>query len=294
MVKKAPYGIIIPPVIPFKKDGALDKTALKELIEFWCKHVDGFFICGTVSSGPLMTVDEKKELTEKFIEYVNGCCPVFVHVGSPSTYEALDLAKHAERAGADAIAAVPPYYYPHTSSAIKSYYETILSSVSLPFYVYTIPQNTNVNLSVELLKELADMGINGIKDSTLNFSYHMELRRKLAPLGFEVIQGSDSLLVPSWMAGSRACVSGIANGLPELVKDVLRKCEERYYEEAFHMQQVLLSIRDSFGQASFIPMLYGLLKLRGLNAGYPRQPFIPVSDDLLRNVEQNLKELGVL
>lgn len=294
MIKEDLYGVIIPPIIPFNKNGVLDESALRELIDFWCQHVDGFFICGTVSSGPLMTTEERKRLAEKFVEYVNGRRIVIVHVGSPSTFEALDLARHAEVIGADGIAAVPPYYYTHTIDAIKDYYKMILSSTSLPFYIYSIPQNTYVNLSVEFLSEMSRLGLKGIKDSTLNFLYHMELRRKLNLEKFEVIQGSDSLMVPSWMVGTRACVSGIANGLPEFVKSVFSKCESGKYEEAFNLQQTLLRIRDIFGQAFFIPMLYGLLKLRGINSGYPRQPFSTVPDDVLKSLKRKLEEMNIV
>jgi len=288
------FGIIIPPIIPFTEGGAFDWDALKELVEFWCEKVDGFFIGGTVSLGPLMTFEERKELVERFIKYVDGRLPVIVHVGAPSTLVAVELAKHAEALGASAIGAVPPYYYQHTVDAIKRYYEEIVSSVSVPVYIYNIPRNTGVSIGLEVLRDLASLGVKGIKDSTFDFAYHMELRRKMDTQNFDVVQGTDALMVPSWMIGTRSCVSGLANCVPEFVKSIFNKCEEGCYEEAFTMQQVLLRVRDTIGQASFIPMLYSMLRLRGLKGGYPRAPFSMPSIEMVSRVKQILVEIGAL
>ncbi len=200
------FGIIIPPIIPFTEGGAFDWDALKELVEFWCEKVDGFFIGGTVSLGPLMTFEERKELVERFIKYVDGRLPVIVHVGAPSTLVAVELAKHAEALGASAIGAVPPYYYQHTVDAIKRYYEEIVSSVSVPVYIYNIPRNTGVSIGLEVLRDLASLGVKGIKDSTFDFAYHMELRRKMDTQNFDVVQGTDALMVSTWDDEYRAQV----------------------------------------------------------------------------------------
>jgi dihydrodipicolinate synthase/N-acetylneuraminate lyase len=108
MAKKI-TGVIPPVITAFDKQGNFDEKAQREILRFLVPHVQGFYPLGTYGSGPLMTTDERKKVAEVIIDEVNGKVPVIIHVGSISTAQAVELAKHAEAAGADAVAAIPPY-----------------------------------------------------------------------------------------------------------------------------------------------------------------------------------------
>jgi hypothetical protein len=106
------FSGVIPPVITaFDKEGRFDESAQRDIIKFLKSKVNGFYPVGTYGSGPLMDVEERKKVAEVIVDEVNGDVPVMIHIGSASTAQAVDLARHAESIGADAVGAIPPYYY---------------------------------------------------------------------------------------------------------------------------------------------------------------------------------------
>ena len=116
-------GVIPPMVTPFDEDGEVDSGALVELVSFLMKHVNGVFICGTYGSGPMMETYDRKKVVETVIKTVKSKINVIVHVGATNTRTAVELAKHAEAAGATHVSSVPPYYYSHNEEEVKLYFE---------------------------------------------------------------------------------------------------------------------------------------------------------------------------
>jgi len=127
-------GIIPPVITAFDKQGDFDEKAQREIIAFLVDKVQGFYPCGTYGSGPLMSVEERNRVAEVVIDEVNGRVPVIMHVGGASTCSVVELAKHAEKAGATAVAAVPPIYYGFKEPEVERHFKALVEAVSIPVF----------------------------------------------------------------------------------------------------------------------------------------------------------------
>lgn len=287
-------GIIPPVITPFDSGGRVDSGVLDDLVDFWAERVDALFVCGTYGSGPMMSPEERKAVAAGVAKRLGGRKPLVVHVGAPSTVTAVELARHAESLGACVVAAVPPYYYEHGADAVKRYFDALVKAVSIPVYVYNNPKRTGIQVSADLLNELAGIGVKGLKDSTFDILYYMEVRRKVHRPGFDFVAGSEALILPSWIAGARAFIPGLANCLPEMVRELMQLCEAERYEEALQKQQVVLRVREILHRVPSISAVHAILDMRGIEAGLPRSPFVPVSPEVYRQIKAELEHLGVL
>ncbi len=293
MYDKRFTGVIPPAITPFDEEGRVDEGALRRLSEFWAGNVNALFVCGTYGSGPLMAADERKRVADVVLEGVAGRIPVIVHAGAITTEQAVDLARHAERAGAKAVAAVPPFYYEHPDEAIRAHYKALVDAVSIPVYAYNNPKTARNAISPQILAELAEAGVSGIKDSSFDILYFYGIMRKVRKQGFEFIMGTEALALPAWLCGSRACVSGLANALPEPVSKLMSLCGKGAFEEAGRQQQLVLALRDVMHLGPTISVIHAVLELRGIPSGRTRPPFQPVSDTIKARLKSEFISLGV-
>ena len=289
------HGIIPPMLTPFTRDGRLYEDGLRNLLDFLMKNgVHGLFICGTYGCGPAMTIDERKRVAEIVMENVKGRLDVIVHVGSSTIDFALELAKHAEDIGADAIASVPPFYYAYDEESVFSFYKKLLSSVDIPVFVYNNPFRTGIRISPDLLSKLADEGVAGIKDSGFDlvkfYEYKLNVKRK----DFIFLIGTEALMLPAMLAGARGCVSGSANVFPKMNVDLYRMIMENKIREAVDKQLQIIEARRILHLAPTIPACYEVLRMQGIDAGYPRPPFLPLSRDQVKMIKDKLVKLNLI
>ena len=163
-------GIIPPLTTPFTEDGQVYEAGLRELIEFQVQAgVHGLFICGTYGSGPIMTVEQRKQVAEIVVDQAKGRLAVIAHVGTTSTEQSVELAQHAERVGCDLVSAISPYYHRHDERTVVHFFDTLVQSVELPVYVYNNPKCSGVTITPSFLAHLAEVGVQGIKDSGFSF-----------------------------------------------------------------------------------------------------------------------------
>lgn len=287
-------GIIPPCITPFDERGIIDRGAIKILAEFWAEKVDGLFICGTYGCGPLMTLEERKEVAELFVQTIKNRVPVIVHVGAVTSGQAVELAKHAEAIGVTAVSAVPPYYYEHSTEAIKRYYAALVEAVNIPVYAYNNPKTTRNPISPELMAELAGLGVAGMKDSSFDILYFYAVKRKVKKTGFQCIMGSEALVVPAFLSGAQACVPGMGNCLPEPVRELVDLCFQGEWAKAMEKQQFVLKVRELMHIGPTHVVVQEVLKMRGIPAGLPRAPFVPLNDEQKRKLRIALTELEVL
>lgn len=207
-VKK--FSGVYPAVItPFDAEGEVDVAKLENYINYLCDKVDGLFVGGSYGSGPIMTVAQRKTLAEVTIKTCAGRVPVIMHIGTTNLADTIELAQHAEKAGADALAAVTPFYYRHTPNVIKQYYADLINSVDLPVIAYNNPKYSNFCISGDFLAELADIGLQGIKDSSADISLFYDFMAKVDKEGFLFLIGSQTHLLPAVAGGAHGCVSGL-------------------------------------------------------------------------------------
>ena len=284
-------GAIPPMITPFRKDGSLDEQAVVDVASFLAKHVHGLFICGTYGGGPLMTVAERKRVCELTIEAAQGKIPVIAHVGTMDTASALELATHAEAAGATAVASIPPPYFAHNEDNVLHYFKLLVEAVDVPVYLYNNPKTVGYAISPGFLAKVAEEAhISGVKDSSFDIMIFSDYKRYCDP-EFDVVLGTEGLLVPAMALGAQAFIPGLGNAFPKLMADFYRTCVEGTSGEALAFQHRVNRIREAMhlGGANLVTV-QELLKLQGINAGWPRLPFQPLSSDKLAQVQKALDQ----
>jgi N-acetylneuraminate lyase/4-hydroxy-tetrahydrodipicolinate synthase len=288
-------GIITALVTPFTEDSKLNVDGLKRLVDFQLGNdVTSFFICGTYGLGPVMSVDERKKVTELVVESVGGRGKVIVHVGSLNIDDALELARHAEDVGAYAIASLPPYYYVLDDEAIINYFKRLVSRVKIPVYLYNNPARTGVRITSELLRKLADVGVTGVKDSSFDIVRFYEDLTVVDPSKFEFIMGTEALLLPAMVVGVKACISGLSNVFPELVVKLYKLVSEGDYVNAVKLHLEVIKVRKVLHLVPTIPAVFEVLRLRGVDVGIPKPPFRRLSSKEVELLRSELMRLGVL
>ncbi|MHA1834913.1 MAG: dihydrodipicolinate synthase family protein [Candidatus Baldrarchaeia archaeon] len=287
-------GIIPPLITPFKENGEIYEGGLKQLIDFQIENgVHGFWLCGTYGCGPLMTSEQRKKVAKVCVDYVDKRVPVIVHVGSSSLESTLDLAKHAESIGADAVGSVPPFYYPYKENEILAFYKELVSAVKIPVFAYNNPATTKFNISPEFLNELATIGVVGIKDSSFNITQFYEYLTSLKKEEFIFIVGTEALLFPALTAGAKGCVSGLANAFPEINVQAYNAIQEKNWDKAIELQLKIIKARKILHTvSSSISACYTLLKMRGVDVGVVKKPITPLTEKESKYIKVKLKELG--
>lgn len=264
---------------PFDKDGELDIPATKRVVRYFCnKGVKSLYVCGSTGEGFLLTNDERKKVVEAVVDEVGSEMNIIVHVGTASTRQSVDLAKHAERAGAHATSAVPCVYYRPSEEGVYRHWTAITEAADLPFFIYNIPQLTGFNLSMNLFNRmLENERVAGVKCSS--DPAHDILRFKQAGgEDFIVFNGPDEQYLAGRMLGADAGIGGTYGAMPELYLKLEELIRRGVYEEAKKLQNIITPL--IYKLCSFAS-LYGAAKaiiaLDGCPIGEPRLPFLPVS-----------------
>src|ERR1700738_1903556 len=169
--KKKCRGSFTALVTPFK-NGAVDEKAFRELVDWQiAEGTNGLVPVGTTGESPTLSHDEHKEVVEGCVEQVRGRVPVVAGAGSNSTAEAVELAQHAEGAGADAVLVVTPYYNKPTQEGLSQHFKAINDAIGIPIIIYNIPSRSVVDMSVDTMKRLYELNnIAGVKDATANMT----------------------------------------------------------------------------------------------------------------------------
>ncbi|MDA4125318.1 MAG: 4-hydroxy-tetrahydrodipicolinate synthase [Thaumarchaeota archaeon] len=284
-------GLVTALLTPFDQNGGVDGRALARLVRFQIdKGVDGLYPCGTTGLGPMLNVDERKQVAETVVKEASGKVPVIVQVGSADTASTVALAKHAERIGADAVASLTPYYYKPGENATVKHFEAISRSIGIPLFAYNIPQFTGNNLRPSVVSSMAKTGtISGIKDSSRDFLQLQEIIESV-PEGFTVMNGTEEYALFALMIGAAGLVSGGANAFPEAMKALVVAQREGDYQAALAAHWVLLKIKDATS-AGPIPAYYEVLRKRGIDCGSPRPPILPLDVSAAKKVMRDLSPM---
>ena len=287
-------GIIPPVITPFDENGEPDLDAYGRLLDFLLEHVHGIYPLGTYGSGPLMPKEMRIELAEFVIKKVGGRVPVIMHIGSADTNTAVELARAAEKAGADAVASIVPFYYGYDEHCLTEHFTRILESVDIPFYVYNNPGMGNNTITPKILATLAERGLKGIKDSSFDILTFYAFMRAVKHKDFDFIIGTEALLVPAVVAGANGCVSGVANTFPELMVQLWNVAVAGEMDKAMELQQKVNGIREIMHLSNSIISMHAMLQVRGIDGGIPRRPLLQADDGLVAKIKEGLKALQLV
>src|ERR1700674_469898 len=169
-------------VTPFQ-NGSVDQQAFRGLVEWQIKEgTNGLVPVGTTGESPTLSHDEHRDVVSWCIDQAKGGVPIIAGAGSNSTKEAIDLSKHAEEAGADALLIVTPYYNKPTQEGLYQHFKAINDAVGIPIIIYNIPARSVVDMSVEVMKRLFELkNIAGVKDATANVVRVSQQRAAIGP-----------------------------------------------------------------------------------------------------------------
>ncbi len=280
-------GVFIAAVTPFRNQH-VDEAAAARNFEIWnSTDVAGYLVLGSTGEFVHLMFAEKVEVIRLARKYAGPDKKLIAGIGCESVYETVRLAHEAEDLGADAVMAVTPHYYKPAlkPDVLRRYYLEIADQVDRPLYLYNIPQNTGVNLGVDLVRELAQHPrIQGIKDSSGRLPQLYDLLQIKGD--FDVLNGNLFTLVPALMMGAQGAVLAFANGPAQELAQVYRLVRQGKGTQA--MQALLPIIR--LGRASLdrygIPGLKALMALMGYDPGEPRSPFRAVPEETVREIAQ--------
>ena len=230
-------GAMVAIVTPFK-DGQVDETSLRQLIEFQIANgTQGIIPCGTTGESATLSFKEHERVVEIAVEQVNKRVPVIAGTGSNNTEEAIRLTRHARNAGADGALMISPYYNKPTQEGLYRHFKTVAEKVDIPIILYNIPGRTAVNMEPSTIARLAKIdNIVGIKEASGSMKQITDIIA-LCDESFVVVSGEDYLTYPLLCVGGKGVISVVSNVAPRDMADLCNLCLEGKFPEA---QKLLL------------------------------------------------------
>ena len=242
-------------ITPFK-NGEIDYTALKNIIEFQIKNgVDALLINGTTGESATLTEQEKHEIIAFSIKEVDGRVPLIAGTGSNDTKKAIELSQYATEIGADAVLVVTPYYNKASAQGLVGHYKAIADAIDVPLILYNVPSRTGVNIPINVYRELAEHpNIVGVKEANPSISDFSRLAMQCGDT-MDLYSGNDDLIVPTLSLGGSGVISVLSNALPMQVGDICRLFFEGKIKEASALQLSLMPLIDAiFSEVNPIPI----------------------------------------
>ena len=288
------YGSMPALITPFA-NGKIDEAAFKSFVEWQISEgSNGLVPCGTTGESPTLSHDEHMRVTEMCIEVANGRVPVIAGAGSNSTDEAIHLAIHAKKAGADAVLVVTPYYNKPTQAGLYAHYKAINDAVDIPIIIYNIPGRSIVDMSVDTMANLAKLpNIVGVKDASQDLGRPI-LTRLAIDGDFCQMSGEDGTAVPLLAAGGHGCISVTANIAPRMCSDMHRAWREGDLITCMELQDRLMPLHEAiFCETSPGPIKYAA-SLLGKCTAETRLPICPISEDSKATVHKAMADIGLL
>ncbi|WP_096189974.1 4-hydroxy-tetrahydrodipicolinate synthase [Evansella halocellulosilytica] len=285
----SPKGIIPALVTPFNKNDQIDKEALKKLvnraIDGGC---DGLFCLGSNGEFASLNNSEKVEVARIVVEEAKGKVPVYAGTGTNSTTETIRLTNEMERIGVDAVSVITPYYVTLSQEELTAHFRMIAEQTNLPIILYNIPRITGNTIQPETVKELGTIdSIVAIKDSSGNLDFTIKLI-EIKNSDFQVLIGTDSLILPGLMAGADGAIAATANYMPRVVANIYTYWRQGKYEEANENQNKLKVLRSAFSLGTMPSVLKAAINQSGLDVGIPRLPVQPLPEDVKIELKQLL------
>jgi len=288
-------GTIVALITPFEKSGKVDKTRLRRLVDWQIeKGTDVLLACGTTGESATLTHEEHHQVMDIVIEQANKRVPVLCGAGSNATHEAISLARYAEKAGADGILSVGPYYNKPTQEGFFQHFKAIAESAKLPLILYNVPGRTGSNITAQTTLRLAQVeNIIGIKEASGNLSQIMEILHN-RPSDFLVLCGDDALTLPVLVLGGDGIVSVVANEAPDLLHEMVHRAFAGNWDKARELHYRLLPLMEfNFVESNPIPVKTAVAMM-GLVEENFRLPLVPMSAPNKEKMRVILQQLNLL
>jgi len=288
-------GSITALVTPFS-NGRVDEKALQDFVAWQiAEGSNGVVPCGTTGESPTLSHPEHKRVVELTIEVAKGKVPVIAGAGSNNTAEAIDLATHAEKAGADAVLVVAPYYNKPSQEGLYRHFMAIDAAIGIPIIVYNIPPRSVVDISVETMDRMFRDGRNiiGVKDATGNLA-RPALQRMVSGPEFLQLSGEDGTALGFNAQGGVGCISVTANVAPRLCAELQAAMAAGDYAKALEYQDRLMPLhRALFLEPNPAGPKYLASRLNKMSNEL-RLPLVEASEGVRAELEAAARHAGIL
>lgn len=289
-------GVIVPILTPFNQEGEVEEAAIERLVAYLvAAGVHCLNPCGTTGEGMLLSTAERERVAECVLRAA-GSLPVLVQTGAATTSETVHLTRHARKIGAAGATVVTPYYYRYGEDALVAHFVTIAQSVpDFPIVLYNIPQLAGNELNRSTIQRIIDRCPNviGVKDSSGNLLRTIELLQ-LESSNFQTVIGSDGLILPGFISGARAVISGNANVFPELFLALYDFFRIGDWQAAAKVQQKIHAVRRILNDGADISLFKAVLACRGVDVGFVRSPMRSATSAEVAACIEQLEALDLL
>jgi 4-hydroxy-tetrahydrodipicolinate synthase len=281
-------------VTPFNEDTSVNYKSLEKLLEFHIANgTDSIVICGTTGESATLTPKEHSDVIKFTCDVVNHRIPVIAGTGSNETAYAIELSNDAEKAGADAMLVVTPYYNKCSQRGLVKHYQAIADNTSKPIIIYNVPSRTGVNVLPSTYAELCEhKNIIAIKEASGNIS---QIAETIALCGdkLDVYSGNDDQIVPLMSVGGKGVISVLSNVLPKETSEMCHKFFSGDVKGAAEMQFKYFSLTKAlFSEVNPIPAKAAMAAM-GFCEDYVRLPLTVMEDDHKAVLLEKMREQGI-
>ncbi len=295
MEKRAKFHGSMPALVTPFKEGKFDETAFRALVDWQISSGShGLVPVGTTGESPTLTHAEHRQVINVCIDEARGRVPVIAGAGSNNTVEAIELAKHAEKAGADAVLVVTPYYNKPTQQGLYQHFKAINDAIGVPILIYNIPGRSVVDMSIETMKRLYELdNIVGVKDATADVGRVSKQRHALGA-DFIQLSGEDMTALAHMAAGGHGCISVTANVAPLPCAELMEATLKGDYATALSIQDKLTPLHAALFLEPGVSGAKYAMSLVGRAQNELRLPLIPVSTAVESAIRRAMAHAGIL
>jgi len=282
-------------VTPFRKDLSLDEETLRRLVRRQIAAGINFLVpCGTTGESPTLSHEEHLHVVSITLEEAKGKVPVLAGAGGYNTRAVIEIAREAERMGANGILSVTPYYNKPTQEGLYHHFKAIAEATSLPIILYNVPPRTNVNIDAPTLRRLAEIeNIIGVKEASGSISQITQVIQQV-PEQFLVLSGDDALTLPIVAMGGRGIISVASNEIPAEMVRLAQLCLAGNFADARAMHRKWLPLLEvNFIETNPTPVKAAMAEM-GLLEPVFRLPLVPPRTENLAKIRAVLESLALL
>ena len=287
-------GSLVAIVTPMREDGALDFEAFGKLIDWHVREgTDGIVVVGTTGESPTVDFEEHRQVIDFAVKHAAQRIAVIAGTGANSTREAIELAEHARKAGADMSLTVVPYYNKPSQEGLYRHFRAVAEAVDMPHILYNVPGRTVADMQNDTVLRLAEIpNVVGIKDATANMERCADLLWR-KPEDFLVYSGDDGTALALMLLGGDGVISVTANVAPRLMHEMCDAALAGDLARARDLNNRLLGLhRHLFCEANPIPVKWAVQQL-GLIGGGIRLPLTPLAEKFHPEVREAMRQAEV-
>ena len=282
-------------VTPFTKTLVLDEEGVRRLARRQIDQGVHFLVpCGTTGESPTLSEDERTRIVQICVEEARGKVPVLAGAGGYDTREVIHAARQMERAGADGLLSVTPYYNKPTPDGLIQHYKAIADSTPLPILVYNVPGRTGCNVDPATLVKLAAIpNIVGVKEASGNIQQMCEICRSV-PSDLIVLSGDDAITLPLMSVGGRGVISVASNEAPREMSQMVEAAERGDFASARKLHAALLPLMVvNFVESNPIPVKAAMAAMGLLDEVF-RLPMVPPRAESRAKIVAVLNDMGLV